>query len=358
MIALPRGPAAQQAFDATPCRQSIPERPGFQGWVIGGRSVLAIHKALTPAASLVANGRPAFAAILVATASALVYAENPPIVDSTSPPALSPTLVTAASDGPAATPAEAPPSSTTTSGGLETTLTPQQRADRLRKSLAEIASRLKTGDPRQRTQELQQQVLADLDELLKPPPSSPPPPSPPPPSSQDPSGSSSHGGGGGSGSGQPPQNSDGRSGSSGDAGQADSPSDRSRASTSTDEAGSGSAGTGQQQPSGGDGSESRSTDQQQAAGADGDNRDAAGDSEEGHRQRRQRNPLLKPRQLAVDVWGHLPEQLRQKLLNAFDDRVVPQYEREVQRFYEALAEPANEPIRIKPNTPAARKKPD
>ncbi|QDT44381.1 hypothetical protein Pan241w_44900 [Gimesia alba] len=45
-----------------------------------------------------------------------------------------------------------------------------------------------------------------------------------------------------------------------------------------------------------------------------------------------RNPYIK------DAWGHLPPAMRQKLLNVYTEKFLPQYEDQVRRYYEALAE--------------------
>lgn len=39
-----------------------------------------------------------------------------------------------------------------------------------------------------------------------------------------------------------------------------------------------------------------------------------------------------------DAWGHLPPAMRQRLLNIYTEKFLPQYEDQVRRYYEALAE--------------------
>lgn len=39
-----------------------------------------------------------------------------------------------------------------------------------------------------------------------------------------------------------------------------------------------------------------------------------------------------------DAWGHLPPAMRQQLLNIYTEKFLPQYEEQVRRYYEALAE--------------------
>lgn len=41
---------------------------------------------------------------------------------------------------------------------------------------------------------------------------------------------------------------------------------------------------------------------------------------------------------AKDAWGHLPPAMRQQLLNIYTENFLPQYEDQVRRYYEALAE--------------------
>ena len=48
--------------------------------------------------------------------------------------------------------------------------------------------------------------------------------------------------------------------------------------------------------------------------------------------------LMLRRQLVKDVWGHLPEALRQEILNVSDEKFLPKYEDQVRRYFEALVE--------------------
>jgi hypothetical protein len=43
--------------------------------------------------------------------------------------------------------------------------------------------------------------------------------------------------------------------------------------------------------------------------------------------------------LAREAWGHLPQRLREQLLNAGSDRVLPQYDATIRRYFESLAQP-------------------
>lgn len=82
---------------------------------------------------------------------------------------------------------------------------------------------------------------------------------------------------------------------------------------------------------------------QMNSGKGGENEEAS-DSQAGHREReRARLEAERKRQLEVDVWGHLPDSVRGELLNSFDERVLPSYEKLVRKYYEALAESGPQP---------------
>ncbi len=78
--------------------------------------------------------------------------------------------------------------------------------------------------------------------------------------------------------------------------------------------------------------------QQGSSQKQGDNQNA-NEAEAGNRERdRLAKEAARKRQLEVDVWGHLPDTVRGELLNSFDERILPSYERLVKKYYEALAE--------------------
>jgi hypothetical protein len=52
---------------------------------------------------------------------------------------------------------------------------------------------------------------------------------------------------------------------------------------------------------------------------------------------RQFAPLSSDR-MSNKVWGHLPEKLREKLLNVYQDKYLPKYDDLVRRYFESLAE--------------------
>lgn len=70
---------------------------------------------------------------------------------------------------------------------------------------------------------------------------------------------------------------------------------------------------------------------------------AAESSEKNLREARERATALARRRALVDeVWGHLPEAMRERLLNVGTEKLLPKYERLIQQYYESLAEPGNE----------------
>lgn len=172
--------------------------------------------------------------------------------------------------------------------------------ERAVQSMKGAKEKLAVGQTGAATQDLQKAALAALDELLKTPPQ---PPSP------------------------------NQSGSGG------AQSQDSQRSPSQDQ--NPSKSSAQQKPSGAE-SEQQAGQQQ--------NRSQADDSEERTGQRRTGVAASLPRRrLEVDVWGHLPEKVREQLLNGYGERMVPQYETLVRKFYESLADTAAEPDR--PTTP-------
>jgi hypothetical protein len=52
------------------------------------------------------------------------------------------------------------------------------------------------------------------------------------------------------------------------------------------------------------------------------------------------NPASKRQRLEVEIWGHLPEKLREQLLSSYGEKMLPQYEDAVRKFYDELANPS------------------
>ena len=77
-----------------------------------------------------------------------------------------------------------------------------------------------------------------------------------------------------------------------------------------------------------------------------ENKQAAESSEENQRKARARaTTLARRRALINEVWGHLPPTLREKLLNVGSEKLLPQYEELIRRYYESLANRPDSPAR-------------
>jgi len=170
----------------------------------------------------------------------------------------------------------------------------EARAERIVKSMRAAQEKLDGQDTGSATQDLQKSIVAELDELLKAPPQKSP---------------NQSGGAGG-----------GQAGSSG--GQSGK---QSAGSASRDRQSAVDSAT---EPS----SKSESAAER--------SRSRAQDSEERTGPARAAEiAAARRRRLEVEVWGHLPEKLREQLLNTYGEKMVPQYEGLVRKFYEALSEP-------------------
>ncbi len=180
---------------------------------------------------------------------------------------------------------------------------PAPAAEQLAKiveSMRSIESRLKDRETGDETQSAQQSVIEQLDKLLNMPPDQSPPPS---------------GSGGG---GRSDQNSNPQSGAGQSRGQ------QQRKSQANPQ-------------KAGDPSQMRPKPAGQSGGKERQNAD---DSEERNGPKRgTATPAAKRERLKVDVWGHLPEKLREQLLSSYGEKMLPQYEDAVKRFYDQLANP-------------------
>lgn len=174
-----------------------------------------------------------------------------------------------------------------------------EQLSKIVESMRSIESRLKDRETGEETQSAQQHVIEQLDKLLNMPPESPPP----------------SGSGGGGGNNNRDQNSQG-GGKSRPPQQKGSPSNSQKA---------------------GDPSQMRPKPAGQSGGKERQNAD---DSEERTGPKRAAvTPAAKRQRLEVDVWGHLPEKLREQLLSSYGEKMLPQYEDAVKRFYDQLANP-------------------
>ena len=69
-------------------------------------------------------------------------------------------------------------------------------------------------------------------------------------------------------------------------------------------------------------------------------------SEQNLREARERAAALARRRALVDeVWGHLPPAMRERLLNVGSEKLLPQYEDLIRRYYESLADPDKAGVR-------------
>lgn len=172
--------------------------------------------------------------------------------------------------------------------------------DRTITSMRQVGKRLDDGDTSDETRDLQAGILLDIDSLiekLKKQP--PPPPNPNQNSPQDQSPDNE----------QKPQQSDTQS----------KPKTQPKPTAGEQPSG--------KQPTG------------SGAGQKQENKDA-GESTEENRQKAQARAtaLAHRRALINEVWGHLPPALREKLLNVGSEKLLPQYEELIRRYYESLAD--------------------
>ncbi len=176
---------------------------------------------------------------------------------------------------------------------------PDKLLERAAERMRSASDHLQRGQTGQETRDEQQQAVALLDEIIRQLEQPPPPSqggSPPPPDSQQ----------------NPPPDSQ------------NSP--RNQSSSSQPE-------QSKRQPEPSLGKEQR------PQGGQPQDSDQAEDSEERERERQRRETAeLKRKKLQTDVWGHLPEHLREQLLNTYSERMLPKYEGLVRQFYERLSE--------------------
>lgn len=164
----------------------------------------------------------------------------------------------------------------------------EQSIDRLERvvtSMREAQSRMESKDAGLQTQEIQEKVVKDLEELIKQLEQQMQ--NPPPPSSKN-----------------------SRS------------SQNKRPSTSQ----------AQQDPQN---SRQQESQPQQAASK---NEGKADESTERSKAGKARREELERQRMVKDVWGHLPPALREELLNMYSEKYLPKYEDLVRRYYESLAE--------------------
>jgi len=182
--------------------------------------------------------------------------------------------------------------------------TPEKILDRITNSAKSIGDKLKDQDTSSDTLKQQEQLLKDIDSLLKPPPPQ-----------------SGGGGGGGGSSGGGSQKPMPNGGSSGQ-GQQKPMSD-----------GAGGPGAGQKpMPSGTGGSKP----EPQSGEAGGKEQSGQGSTGQGGKSGAPLLPNEDP--FTKQVWGHLPEKLRQQALQSYKEQFMPRYNGLLKQYYNSLAD--------------------
>ncbi|TWU08659.1 hypothetical protein CA54_38950 [Symmachiella macrocystis] len=167
---------------------------------------------------------------------------------------------------------------------------PGEVLDRAVNQMRDVSQRIEAGLPGQETQQLQQKVLDDLTQLIELLQNQPPPP-PPNPNNQPP----------------PPQNDK-------------KPKPHPKSDTQQQQ-------EGQQQKR----EQQEQTERRPKDGQDSEERFDESQAEKA-RAAAARKRMLK------DIWGHLPEAIRNRLLNNFSEEYLPKYAPEVRKYYEDLGQ--------------------
>jgi len=216
--------------------------------------------------------------------------------------------------------AKVPPvsaTSETTSASPAETDELDRKVEQVTVKMQQAQSKLAGKETGTATQDLQKAILAEIDELLQ----TPPQPNQP-----------SSGGGGSSGSSS--------NNSSSGKGQKSSSQPRGSSPSNAQQQSGPQPGRQQPMPAGAQ----QGSEQERKTAEDSEER--TGESQDG-----KTRPLPR-RRMELDVWGHLPDKVREKLLSAYGERMVPQYEDLVQRFYRSLAETGSpETSRAAPGRP-------
>lgn len=76
-----------------------------------------------------------------------------------------------------------------------------------------------------------------------------------------------------------------------------------------------------------------------------DKKVAEGSQERTDSERKAAEEKVRKKKLEIDVWGHLPPHLREQLLNTYGEKMLPKYQHLVKQFYEALSEQSETPRR-------------
>jgi hypothetical protein len=232
----------------------------------------------------------------------------------------------------------------------------QKTAERIAENAQKAGERLKEKDPGEQTRKIQQDILKDIDALLKkvqqpPSPSDMPPPMPPmnpppksdmpPPKGDSPMPKDNPGGGSGS---QPmtgqPQGGSGSQSKGGSGGSSNGKADR-RPRKDRRPQGSSPMGTGDQQAKGGPGGK----EPMPAKPEPKDGPSGTGQEKPGNEGGSPKTTPLSPKRqndkladLYKDVWGTLPDRMRQEMDLYYREQFMPRYSELLRQYYAALAE--------------------
>ena len=183
------------------------------------------------------------------------------------------------------------------------------KMDRAVKGMRSAGGKLDDGLTAEETQKIQKQVIQDLEDIINQLENPPPPPP------------KQNGGGGGGGG------ANGGGGAGGGGGR--------------NRRGGGGSSLRRRQPqgAGGQGSVQRQNaranqEEKESDTANENGKDSSKKTREGQKADEE---AARRQKLEMDIWGHLPPQLREELLNTYGERMLPKYEHLVKQFYEALS---------------------
>lgn len=191
-----------------------------------------------------------------------------------------------------------------------------QKIESAIKGMLNAGEKLDDKNTASETQTIQKQVIKDLDDIINqlenPPPNQ-----------------GGGGGGGGGGSGGGGGGSQGGGGGGGGRGGSSARSGRRGNSPMRMRPQSGSSSRGQAQNQS---KKQNATDSQKS-----ENSGDSSKNDQTEQEKKAREEAARRRKLEMDVWGHLPQHVREELLSTYGDRMLPKYEQMVRQFYEALS---------------------
>lgn len=194
---------------------------------------------------------------------------------------------------------------------------PGNKLERAAQGMRNAGNKLSDAATGDETREIQQQVIKDLEELIRQMQNPPPP--------------QGGGGGGGGGGGSRNQQNAGGGGSS------------SRLSRSQGQRGSA---QGRRQQGGQSERDAQANASDKGTSQGGQEKSKAEGSEERtESERKAAEEAARKKKMEMDVWGHLPPHLREQLLNTYGERMLPKYQHLVKQFYEALSDQSEGPRR-------------